>query len=123
MSHAGTGRTLSLPGSIIHHTKALGGSWRKAGCAHGSAFSFSSPTAAAHENKLKVQHMFSWCHRSRQARSHAEGNREGSPVPWGLEAGWYLGDGNAQGHSPAGLVEWPCELIPVQYSRGTPERF
>lgn len=52
--------------------------WRKAGSTLGSGFS-SSPTALSHENKIKTQHMFSWCCSSRQAggRSHTEGDRAG----------------------------------------------
>lgn len=53
MLEEGTGWEWSPTGSIISYTSMLGGSWRKAGCTHGSDF-FSSPTATSHENKLKI---------------------------------------------------------------------
>lgn len=104
MLEGGTGWGQSLTGSIISYTEALGGSWRKARCTHGSGFSFGSPTATTHENKLKIQHIFSWCSSSRQAgvRSHTEGDRAGRQAPWGQETGWYTEVGGAQGHMQQG---------------------
>ena len=127
MLEEGTGWGQSLTGSIIPYTRVLGGSWREAGRTQGSGFSFDSPTAMSHENKLKIQHIFSWCYSSRQAgaRSHTEGDRAGPPAPWGLEAGWYMEDGDAQGHMQQGWWRSPASwaLTPAQPSKGSPERF
>lgn len=99
MLEGGRGWGQSPTGSIISYTSMLGGSWKKAGCTHGSDF-FSSPTAALHDNKLKIQHIFSWCYSSRQAwRSHTGGDRTGAPALWSLETEMYIGDGDAHGHT------------------------
>lgn len=58
-------------------------------------------------------------------RGGERGDRAGPPAPQGLETGWYMDNGDAQGHMQKGWWRSPASwaLTPVQPSKGNPERF